>query len=639
MVDGYFGGGLAEAEREAAARRQKERQSGIQDGDPEARNDMAMQTAGQAEADARLFAGQLLAARRSGNQEIYERTERTLAPMLARQVAVAIAGRKRIPFDQAMGEAEPMVQAIVAKIRGMSGVASVSDLMGNAESLKTLNVAPGRAPGSIEFDAAETAQAALADGNGKSASRTPLSLSREELADMAKQAPIGAYRGGLGALDLPASIDNARRALIQWLVPDIRERLAAMPGATPQMQEALERKLRPREGLGTTIGKAVEDNLFKLPDPETAAGRYTRNAVEWAIGGLIGKNPAAGAAMGGAGGLTSQLADELGANPFLATLAGILGVGTAAGLRSALATTPGKILRKYYTKNITDAEWEAAIAKADEALAQRMPGIASEQFGPEGAALQTLTPDLRHSALGAVPFESTLVRRATEVPVAVTRAAETRAPAELVKAKEVGEIAAELADISKTNAQSIDALAARLGRESPLAFAAIVQRRLDDALNAAMQTTEGRPNLYVGPQFYDQVMGTRAAMENTEAMIRNVAAAQGRSADDAWTAFSRVMEVLRTQGSIPGMGAGARGAGEAIEEASRNIGLGPVDWTKKVVQTKIRDDNLRTLIDAFTASDRNNVRLLREIANARDLPTLDDAITALFAADTDRRDR
>jgi len=87
------------------------------------------------------------------------------------------------------------------------------------------------------------------------------------------------------------------------------------------------------------------------------------------------------------------------------------------------------------------------------------------------------------------------------------------------------------------------------------------------------------------------------------------------------------------------MGAGARGAGEAIEEASRNIGLGPVDWTKKVVQTKIRDDNLRTLIDAFTASDRNNVRLLREIANARDLPTLDDAITALFAAGTDRRDR
>jgi len=139
MVDGYFGGGLAEAERAAAARRQKERQADLQDGDPEARNDMAMQTSRQAEADARLFAGQLLAARRSGNQEIYERTERTVAPMLARQVAVAIAGRKRVPFDRAMGEAEPMTRAIVDGIRRMPDMEADATLAGRGASQAELD--------------------------------------------------------------------------------------------------------------------------------------------------------------------------------------------------------------------------------------------------------------------------------------------------------------------------------------------------------------------------------------------------------------------------------------------------------------------------------------------------------------------
>ena len=244
MACGFFRGGLAEAEREAAARRQTERQADLHVGDPEARNDMAMQTARQAEADARLFAGQLLAARRSGNQEIYERTERTVAPMLARQVAVAIAGRKRIPFDRAMGEAAPMVQAIVDGIRGMPAPARLVD---NDEAYRRAEAAMAPTP-------TRSIAAAMAARAG---------TRFERAADEAEQA-TRALSGSLQGLPNAAiAIPPTERA-----PGDESGRVEpAEPTAPAQKSDQSDEEARPRQP-SKHPDESLEDALRRLGDPD-----------------------------------------------------------------------------------------------------------------------------------------------------------------------------------------------------------------------------------------------------------------------------------------------------------------------------------------------------------------------------------
>ncbi len=158
MVNGFFAGGLAEADRDAQERKLKARQVAVQEGGLDVnrgqldlagqkqRFDIAATQAQQSEADAKMLIDGLTKARTAGDPQAYGRLKEIVLPQLQLSTAIALAGRRPgLSPQMAMTDAQQRVQAIVASIDALPDVVSAGGLQGQAQGAQATAAAPGQA--------------------------------------------------------------------------------------------------------------------------------------------------------------------------------------------------------------------------------------------------------------------------------------------------------------------------------------------------------------------------------------------------------------------------------------------------------------------------------------------------------------
>jgi hypothetical protein len=110
MAYGFFNGGLADLDRDDRQRRYSLGGKSLTEG---AREEEHSSGVSQALQDAAALASRLGTAFQNGSPEIYGRLKAMMMPMLTRRIAVVTAARHRIPFDDALNEAEHAAQSVV----------------------------------------------------------------------------------------------------------------------------------------------------------------------------------------------------------------------------------------------------------------------------------------------------------------------------------------------------------------------------------------------------------------------------------------------------------------------------------------------------------------------------------------------
>lgn len=114
MMHGYFGSRLNDAERERVQRPADDfaRDSSALSGDAQ-HADTARRLAAR---DVGALQELLRTAWQRNQPEVYERLKSSIVPTLTRRIAVANGGGSSVPFDQALGDAQPKAGEIVRGI-------------------------------------------------------------------------------------------------------------------------------------------------------------------------------------------------------------------------------------------------------------------------------------------------------------------------------------------------------------------------------------------------------------------------------------------------------------------------------------------------------------------------------------------
>ncbi|MCK6454590.1 MAG: hypothetical protein L6R19_27645 [Alphaproteobacteria bacterium] len=119
MMNGFFLGGLAEAEADAAARRRAERASrrGPERDEPPG----GAPNAHQARRDVATMALGLARARQAGDPQSYDGLKHAVTPVLLRSAAQAVAAKRGLSVSGAARPARELTRLLIARLESLPG--------------------------------------------------------------------------------------------------------------------------------------------------------------------------------------------------------------------------------------------------------------------------------------------------------------------------------------------------------------------------------------------------------------------------------------------------------------------------------------------------------------------------------------
>lgn len=262
--------------------------------------------------------------------------------------------------------------------------------------------------------------------------------------DVMRTVPAGLARGFAGLVGLPGDARNLIDKGVGWAEEKLlgpapsRQTLSGLiTGQAPPPRETLLSKLGlpeiPAPPTGADVVGAIEGQTGPLYQPQTTAGQYANKAAEFAGGAVAGPLRQIPYALGLAatGGVAAQgagdLAESMGGPTARAIAEPVAGVATmlAGGATSGgMRTTPGDMAARR-TQDMTERQWQEAIARQQAAQAQGTPLLATEAM--DSRPMQALTADVAASRYGG-PINEFMDARPAQVANRVRQDLGTVAP-------------------------------------------------------------------------------------------------------------------------------------------------------------------------------------------------------------------